>query len=167
MSSTPTFDACVMEVLSDREHERWSGWQEYMHSLCERHADGSLTIPADSVKHWERQIATYYAGLTPREKESDREEVRKNLAAMWKILPPHIAPIVEAMLVAYRENPRGEYYMTLTPEKLVKMLQQNISEVALALEFDNDVEGKCGDVANYVGFIIRLYLSQNAADGAQ
>ena len=65
----------IKERLAAIEHERWSHWQRYMHGLCERTEDGRLIIPAASVEHWERQIATPYAELTEREKDSDREQV--------------------------------------------------------------------------------------------
>ena len=65
----------LKELLAAIEHQRWAGWQAYMHSLCERRDDGALVIPADRVAHWERQIATPYADLTEREKDSDREQV--------------------------------------------------------------------------------------------
>lgn len=65
----------LKEALAAIEHERWADWQRYLHSLCTRNPDGSLTIPAASVAHWERQIATPYADLSEREKQSDREQV--------------------------------------------------------------------------------------------
>ena len=65
----------LREQFAAIEHERWAGWQAYMHGLCERREDGALIIPADRVAHWERQIATPYADLTEREKDSDREQV--------------------------------------------------------------------------------------------
>jgi hypothetical protein len=70
----------LLEQLATIEHERWSHWQRYMHSKCiAQGADGSLLIPADLVQRWERQASTPYASLTEREKESDREQVRKYL----------------------------------------------------------------------------------------
>lgn len=65
----------LYERLAAIEHERWSHWQKYMHSLCTRQDDGSLVIPANHVKQWERQIATPYEELTEAEKNSDREQV--------------------------------------------------------------------------------------------
>lgn len=69
----------LVEQLAAIEHERWADWQRYMHSRCQRNEDGSLTIPAASVAHWERQIATPYAELSEPEKESDREQVYRYL----------------------------------------------------------------------------------------
>jgi len=69
----------IVDELADIEHERWAHWQRYMHSKCEHRSDGALVIPPDLVAQWERQIATPYSGLSEKEKESDREQVRKYL----------------------------------------------------------------------------------------
>lgn len=75
-----------IDLLADIEHERWSHWQQYMHSKGERHEDGSLVLPADLVKQWEQQIASPYAQLSNKEKESDREQVRKYLPTIVDVL---------------------------------------------------------------------------------
>ncbi len=69
----------LIEKLADVEHERWSHWQRYLHSKCERAYDGSLVIPAHLVERWETQMNTSYAALSEAEKESDREQVRRYL----------------------------------------------------------------------------------------
>lgn len=69
----------LIETLSDIEHQRWSHWQSYLHSKCEKNDDGSLTIPKDLVEKWNKQIETDYYDLTEKEKESDREQVMKYL----------------------------------------------------------------------------------------
>jgi hypothetical protein len=69
----------LIEQLSDVEHERWSHWQRYLHSKCERTPDGSLVIPAHLVERWESQMNTPYSALSDEEKESDREQVRRYL----------------------------------------------------------------------------------------
>ncbi len=74
----------LVERLAEAEHQRWCHWQTYMHSKCERRADGSLLIPAKLVLQWERQIATRYEGLSDSEKESDRDQVRKYLPIILK-----------------------------------------------------------------------------------
>lgn len=71
--------AQVMEQLADIEHERWAHWQQYVHDQCERQDDGSLVIPADLAERWQVQIETRYAELSEREKDSDREQVRRYL----------------------------------------------------------------------------------------
>ena len=50
-----------------------------MHGKGERKPDGSLILPFDLVAKWERLIETPYAQLTDKEKESDREQVRRYL----------------------------------------------------------------------------------------
>ena len=73
-----------IEAGANLEHERWSGWQKYLHSLCTANDDGSLTISPERVKHWQRQIDTPYSELSEREKEYDRKEVRKYLPLIAK-----------------------------------------------------------------------------------
>lgn len=69
----------LINELAAIEHERWSHWQRYMHSKGVRQADGSLALPAELVKRWERQAATAYGDLTDKEQESDREQVNRYL----------------------------------------------------------------------------------------
>jgi hypothetical protein len=76
----------LTEKLASIEHERWSHWQQYMHSKGVKQPDGSLVIPADLVERWEKQIATPYDALTDKEKESDREQVRKYLPLVVETL---------------------------------------------------------------------------------
>lgn len=76
----------LMEKLAAAEHERWSHWQRYMHSKCERKPDGSLVIPPELVEQWERQIATPYGALSESEKESDRDQVRRCLPVILDAL---------------------------------------------------------------------------------
>jgi hypothetical protein len=85
----------LLETLAAIEHERWSHWQRYMHSKCIPHGDdGALLIPAGLVRQWENQIATPYSLLNEKEKESDREQVRKYL------------PLIVDALCRKRERPR-------------------------------------------------------------
>ena len=69
----------LTDRLADVEHERWSHWQRYLHSKCERARDGSLVIPAHLVDRWEAQMNTPFSALSEVEKESDREQVRRYL----------------------------------------------------------------------------------------
>lgn len=69
----------LVDELAAVEHERWAHWQRYVHDHCERQHDGSFVIPAELAARWEAQIETPYVGLTEREKESDREQVRRYL----------------------------------------------------------------------------------------
>lgn len=67
----------LIEYLADLEHERWSNWQAYVHNLCIKNEDGSLTIPKKYVDHWNWEIALRYKSLPDNIKESDRKEVYK------------------------------------------------------------------------------------------
>lgn len=67
----------LIEYLANLEHERWSNWQAYVHNLCIKNEDGSLTIPKKYVDHWNWEIALKYKDLPEKIKESDRKEVYK------------------------------------------------------------------------------------------
>lgn len=82
----------LLEELSALEHERWSHWQKYLHSKCKLNRDGSLTIPADLVAHWEKQMATPYAALSREEQNSDREQV----TGVFMIIEKFITRILSA-----------------------------------------------------------------------
>jgi hypothetical protein len=69
----------LLEPLAAIEHERWSHWQQYLHSKGVAQPDGSLLLPADLVARWQKQIDAKYDELSEREKNSDREQVRKYL----------------------------------------------------------------------------------------
>jgi hypothetical protein len=69
----------LIEELAHFEHDSWSHWMDYLFSKCKQNEDGSMTIPAELVYHWTRQLTTKYVDLTEKERESDRVEVRKIL----------------------------------------------------------------------------------------
>lgn len=87
--NNPKLDKFIEEGAA-LEHERWAGWQKYLHSHCVRDSMGNLIIPAKSVRHWERQIITPYEDLMEEEKESDRKEVRKYIALIEKHYSPNL-----------------------------------------------------------------------------
>lgn len=64
----------LRERLSDNAHQSWSGWMSYLFSRSTFNADGTVTIPADLVARWQRQIQTSYVDLPELEKISDRDE---------------------------------------------------------------------------------------------
>ena len=69
------------ERIAAVQHEIWSHWMRYLFSVCgELNDDGSATIPAYNVERWHRQMATGYADLTDKERESDRNQADKVLA---------------------------------------------------------------------------------------
>lgn len=69
----------MLELLAHYEHERWSKWQKYLHSICIKNEDGSITIPLEKVERWERQMNTVYEFLPEKEKDSDRSGARQIL----------------------------------------------------------------------------------------
>jgi hypothetical protein len=76
----------ALEKLAAIEHERWAHWQQYMHDSCEKTADGRLIVPAHLVEQWARQIATPYERLTEREKDSDREQVKRYVPTVVELI---------------------------------------------------------------------------------
>jgi hypothetical protein len=78
--------ANTVEQLAAVEHERWAHWQQYVHDQCERQDDGSLVIPAELAARWQSQIETPYTELSEREKDSDREQVRRYLPIVLEAL---------------------------------------------------------------------------------
>lgn len=72
----------LLETLASIEHERWAHWQSYVHQKAHPQSDGSLIIPAELVSRWDHQIATTYDKLSDKEKDSDREQVRKYLSVI-------------------------------------------------------------------------------------
>ena len=81
-------EKALLEQLAAIEHERWAHWQRFMHGKGERKPDGSLVLPADLVARWERLIETPYAQLTDKERESDREQVRRYLPVVAQAYGP-------------------------------------------------------------------------------
>jgi hypothetical protein len=85
-----TFSKDNMDELKQRlariEHDRWASWQDWMHKICTRNTDGSITIPVDLVKRWDRQIQAEYADLSDKEKESDLKEVNR----YWWLIEAHL-----------------------------------------------------------------------------
>lgn len=73
----------IIEKLADLEHKRWSNWQKYLHRLCIKNEDGSLTIPKERVKHWNWEIETAYKDLPEKLKEYDRIEVKKQCKPLF------------------------------------------------------------------------------------
>jgi hypothetical protein len=76
----------LIEELAAVEHTRWAHWQRYMHEQCKRLPDNSLVIPAHLVQRWEKQIETPYDQLSEKEKESDREQVKRVLPTLERYL---------------------------------------------------------------------------------
>ena len=76
----------IREVCASQAHLSWSHLMTYIFSKCKRNSDGSLTIPPEMVKRWQRQIGTNYIDLTEREKDSDRKEADKYIELIRTLL---------------------------------------------------------------------------------
>lgn len=70
----------VRELLAQYAHVAWSGWMSYMFERSVANSDGTMTIPAELVARWQRQVQTPYPLLPENEKESDRHEADTILA---------------------------------------------------------------------------------------
>ncbi|MET4257382.1 hypothetical protein ABIC09_002318 [Bradyrhizobium sp. S3.12.5] len=76
----------LLERLAYIEHDRWAHWQRYMHAKAQKLPNGALVVPPELVAQWERQLMTPYDQLSEKEKESDREQVRKYLPVIAEAL---------------------------------------------------------------------------------
>jgi len=70
-------DSVLFEKLASAQHDIWAHWINYM----SEQADGTLFSP-EQMSRWLRQANTSYEQLTEKEKESDRDQVRK----FWHLL---------------------------------------------------------------------------------
>lgn len=97
----------MREQLADLEHQRWAGWQRYLHSRCIKLPEGGLVIPAEFVRRWERQMDTHYKDLSEKEKQSDREQVDRYLPLLLAAIAERDAEIerLKAVLAKIRDNP--------------------------------------------------------------
>ncbi len=69
----------MIDRLADMAHEVWAHWMRYLFSVSIQNEDGSVTIPADKVERWKRQMDTNYYDLTGREQKSDINQAKKYL----------------------------------------------------------------------------------------
>jgi hypothetical protein len=67
----------IIELLANVQHQIWSHWMKYQFSVCQENPDGSITIPAEKVVRWKRQMNTDYPALSETEKASDRKQAEK------------------------------------------------------------------------------------------
>ena len=70
------------ERLADAVHDSWSHWMRHIFSKATSNLDGSWTIAAKSAERWQRQMETTYEQLSESEKESDRVQADRFLAAI-------------------------------------------------------------------------------------
>lgn len=74
----------LTEELADLAHRQWARWMEYLFEKSTLNEDGTVTIPKWAVDRWKRQVNTEYKDLPEEEKESDRNEARRVIEAIFK-----------------------------------------------------------------------------------
>ena len=72
----------MLTKLADVQHEIWSHWMKYLFEVTVQNDDGTVTIPADKVANWKRQMVTSFADLSEKEKQSDIEQAQKVINAI-------------------------------------------------------------------------------------
>ena len=70
----------IRNYLAVYAHESWSGWMRHMFAKSKVNDDGSITIPADLVGRWTRQMNTLYEDLPENEQLSDLDEADRMIA---------------------------------------------------------------------------------------
>ena len=74
----------LIEKLAALQHEIWSHWMKYLFEVSTLNKDGTVTIPADKVVRWKRQMNTDYENLSIEEQESDKEQSIKVIKMISK-----------------------------------------------------------------------------------
>lgn len=69
----------LREELAAVQHDIWAHWMRWLFSVSAANDDGSVTIPADKVERWTRQMNTDYDDLSEKEQASDLEQADKVL----------------------------------------------------------------------------------------
>ena len=67
----------MLEKLADQQHEIWSHWMKYLFEISTQNEDGSVTISAEKVERWKRQMNTEYSNLSTKEQKSDIDQAEK------------------------------------------------------------------------------------------
>ena len=120
----------LLEKCADIEHERWSKWQKWVHSIGTKNYDGSITLKKDDVFRWERQMNTPYEKLSEKEKESDRHQVQVYLPLVRLSM---IRAIRESFAAA--EKPFSKDIFThYTRDAVMEILKETQSALLKSLE---------------------------------
>jgi hypothetical protein len=72
----------LVHRFADVSHGVWSHWMQYQFSVCIQNEDGSVTIPAEKVERWKRQMETEYEDLTEKEQQSDIHQAQKYMTTL-------------------------------------------------------------------------------------
>ena len=121
-------DEELLEELADVQHKIWSHWMVYLFGRCRGNQDGTLTIPADLVTRWKRQMATDYADLSEREKESDRNVARDVMDILGEPLHAVDFPLAELRtilnaMLEWSQPPMEEYWAAIRVDGLLRQLE--------------------------------------------
>lgn len=96
--TTPAYNPELIERLAGLMHEIWAGWQEYVFLVSIDNETGTVTIPADRVQQWRRQIQTSYSMLGEDGQNEHRRMARKVLALLDRYGQEQIAKALEDVL---------------------------------------------------------------------
>lgn len=147
-------DDDLLEALAGAEHASWARWMEYLFSVSERTEDGAYRIPLRSVRHWERQIRTPYRDLTEKEKESDRDEVRRILPIIVRLVGNRVreaggfGALVNERLDSPQERARPATLRALGPAYRADGLIELAADLSDLLEAHAKPEGAHGRVGD-------------------
>ena len=97
----PVENGELREQLAAIEHERWADWQKWCHKVLRE--NNPSPEQGDILERWDRQIATPYAELSEKEKQSDRDQVDR----YWQLVETYIAQ-EKAKWVSQMEQVIGE-----------------------------------------------------------
>ena len=76
----------MRETIAAVQHEIWTHWMECLIAQGEDGYVDRIAIPAEVARRWRRQMDTPYADLSEEEKESDRDQAEKVMAAIFKLM---------------------------------------------------------------------------------
>lgn len=108
----------LIEQLADKEHASWARWMDYLFNRCDLEQGRNhfrYIIPHELVQRWKRQADTPYAGLSEKEKQSDRDEVA------------HILPIIDEYMkqaVTAISNAQMKQGVRLHPDAMLRAIEE-------------------------------------------
>lgn len=128
-------DEELIEELADVQHAIWSHWMKYLFQVSHRNADGSVTIHADNVARWKRQMATDYVDLNEREKDSERSQAHKVMDVLGEPLHAVDFPLVDLRtildaMLEWSQYPMEEYAAAVRVDGLLRQLEAQTEEAA-------------------------------------
>jgi len=114
-----------IEKLAAIEHERWADWQRWCNSEIRANAN-DIESP---LRRWDKQIETPYEQLSEREKDSDREQVRRYLPIIKDLIAQREQQArLKALEWVYSYLPRGDEFKNAK--------KSDLQEIIMALDTD-------------------------------